>query len=183
MFRAAHLMSDTELSLQERYAPENRCFGCGPANARGLRIRSFPISEDPAGEVVADWTPAPHHLAFEGVLNGGIIGTLLDCHSNWTASWHLMRRDGLEQAPTTVTADFHVMLRRPTPTDQPVHLSARAIASEGRKVTVEASLSSGGVTTASCTGHFIAVGPDHPAHAAWQGARHHASDAGGPPAS
>ena len=71
-------MSDA-LSVQERYAPENACFGCGPANPKGLRIRSF---ED--GDVLrAEWTPQGHHEAFEGMLNGGIIGALMDCHSNW----------------------------------------------------------------------------------------------------
>ena len=85
-------MSD-DLCLQERYAPDNACFGCGPANAEGLRIRSFPTSDDADAEVVARWTPSKHHEAFEGMLNGGIIGALLDCHSNWTAAWHLMKTD------------------------------------------------------------------------------------------
>ncbi len=65
-------MSTTDLlSLQERYGAHSSCFGCGPANPQGLRIRSRV-----EGEVVAaDWTPAEHHRAFPGVLNGGIIGT------------------------------------------------------------------------------------------------------------
>ena len=29
------------ISLQEQFAPASICFGCGPANDRGLRIRSF----------------------------------------------------------------------------------------------------------------------------------------------
>ena len=33
---------DLTLSVQERYAPRSICFGCGPANARGLHIRSVP---------------------------------------------------------------------------------------------------------------------------------------------
>jgi hypothetical protein len=69
-------------SLQERYAPNNACWGCGPANAEGLRIRSFPRGD----EVVAEWKPEPRYEAFPGVLNGGIIGTLLDCHCNWAAA-------------------------------------------------------------------------------------------------
>src|ERR1051326_1632203 len=69
-----------EQSLQERYAPRNACFGCGPANEKGLRIRSF-VGED-GEEVVCDWKPEPHHEAYPGMLNGGIVGTLLDCHSN-----------------------------------------------------------------------------------------------------
>jgi len=40
-----------EPSLQEKYAPNNACWGCGPANLDGLRIRSFPKN----GEVVAEW--------------------------------------------------------------------------------------------------------------------------------
>jgi hypothetical protein len=49
------LLSDK--SLQETYAPGNVCFGCGPANSRGLRIRSFPEGND----VVCEWTPETHH--------------------------------------------------------------------------------------------------------------------------
>ena len=100
-----------EQSLQERYAAHNACFGCGPANEKGLRIRSFPKGE----AVVATWTPEEHHEAFPGVVNGGIIGTLFDCHSNWTAAWHLMKARGSETPPVTVTADFAVKLLRPCP--------------------------------------------------------------------
>ena len=28
-------------SVQETWAPNNICFGCGPSNEKGLRIRSF----------------------------------------------------------------------------------------------------------------------------------------------
>lgn len=153
-------------SLQETLAPQNACFGCGPANPKGLHLRSFPAGED-TDEIVATWTPEPHHEAFEGVLNGGIVGTLLDCHSNWAAAWHLMRRDDLESPPCTVTADFHVRLKRPTPSDGPVTLTARAVDSDGPKVTVEAELEAGGKTTATCTGHFAAVQPGHPAYHRW----------------
>lgn len=156
-----------ELSLQERFAPRNSCFGCGPANAKGLRIRSFPTAEAPDSEVVLEWTPQPHHEAFHNVLNGGIIGTLMDCHSNWTAIWHMIQRDGLEKAPPMVTADFHVTMKRPTPTGGPIQISARAVSSEGPRVEVEAALTAGGRVTATCVGHFVAVEPGHPAHYRW----------------
>lgn len=154
-----------EPCLQERYAPENACFGCGPANAEGLRIRSFP--GDNGDEVVADWTPSKHHEAFEGMLNGGIIGALLDCHSNWTAAWHLMKRAGEESPPCTVTADFHVKLKRPTPSRAPLQLSARPVEIDGSKVLVEATLRSGGDVCATCRGTFVAVKPGHPAYHRW----------------
>lgn len=152
-------------SLQERYAPENHCFGCGPANERGLGIRSFPVGDGDG--IVATWQPEPHHEAFDGVVNGGILGTLLDCHSNWAAAWHLMRRDSLETPPFTVTADFHVKLKRPTPSDTPLEVRARAVSSQGSKVSVEASITARDEVTATCTGTFVAVGPDHPAYRRW----------------
>jgi acyl-coenzyme A thioesterase PaaI-like protein len=146
-------------SLQRRYAPDAICFGCGPKNSKGLRIESY-VEGD---EVVALWTPEPHHQAFDGILNGGIIGALLDCHSNWTAAWHLMRRAGSDVLPCTVTADFHVKLLRPTPSEQPVRLSARVAESRADRATIDATLESDGRRTATCRGTFVAVQAGHPA--------------------
>jgi acyl-coenzyme A thioesterase PaaI-like protein len=150
-------------SLQDRYGPKTRCFGCGPANANGLQIKSF----ERDGEVVADWTPSAHHEAFDGVLNGGIIGTLLDCHCNWTAAAFFMRERGAAQPPVTVTAEYTVQLRRPTPMDGPVHLRARVVESDGRKATVEGTLEAGGKECARCRGLFVAVEEGHPAFGRW----------------
>jgi acyl-coenzyme A thioesterase PaaI-like protein len=150
-------------SLQERYAPRMACFGCGPANERGLRIRSFARGE----EIVCEWQPEPHHEAFPGMLNGGIIGALLDCHSNWAAAHHLMRRRGADSPPCTVTADYSIKLPRPTPIDQPVSLSARVVESTDDRATVEATLTAGGKVTATCRGTFVAVKPGHPAYHRW----------------
>ena len=149
--------------LQPTFAPHNICFGCGHANEKGLRIRSFPRDH----EVVADWQPASHHQAFPGMLNGGIIGALLDCHSNWTAAWHLMQRNGLDAPPCTVTAEYAVKLRRPTPADAPVHLRAWVVDSTDDRATIEAELTSGGKVSATCRGLFVSVKPGHPAYHRW----------------
>jgi acyl-coenzyme A thioesterase PaaI-like protein len=117
--------------------------------------------------VLARWTPEPHHEAFTGVLSGGIIGTLLDCHSNWTAAWHLMRKAGQATPPCTVTADYHVRLMRPTPTDGPVLLRAQVVESASDRATVEATLEAAGKVTASCRGLFVAVREGHPAYHRW----------------
>lgn len=153
----------TEQSLQERYAPHNACFGCGPANERGLRVRSIVAGDT----VVAQWTPAAHHEAFPGVLNGGIIGTLLDCHCNWTAAWHLMQRAGAESPPCTVTADYAIALKRPTPTDQAIELTARVVESSDKRAVIEGELSAAGKVCATCRGTFVAVEPGHPAYHRW----------------
>ena len=80
---------------------------------------------------------------------------------------HLMRERGLDRPPGCVTADYAIRLRRPTPTDRPVHLRAWPVESDGDRVVVDAELSSGGIITATCRGTFVAVGPDHPAFDRW----------------
>src|ERR1700731_847258 len=130
-------------SLQEQFAPNNQCFGCGPANPHGLRIRSF----EEGGVVVCEWTPEPYHLAFTGILNGGICGALLDCHSNWAAAIHLMKKSGADVPPCTVTGDFHVHLKRPTPMDTPLHLRAHVVESSDDRAIVEATLEANGKIT------------------------------------
>jgi acyl-coenzyme A thioesterase PaaI-like protein len=151
-------------SLQETFAPDSLCFGCGPKNDKGLRIRSFADGDDAC---VCVWKPEAHHLAFPGVLNGGICGALLDCHSNWTAAWHLMRKAGSSVLPCTVTAEFAVALRRPTPLDVDLSLRAKVIESSLDRATVEAEIEANGKTTATCRGIFVAVKEGHPAFHRW----------------
>lgn len=157
------MAAGSEPSLQERYAPDSICFGCGPANEKGLRIRSFLDG----GEVVMEWTPQPHHHAFEGMLNGGIIGTLLDCHMNWAAAHHLMVRAVADKPPCTVTGEFSVRFKKPTPIASPVHLRARVMESSADRAVVEATLSSGDSVCATGRGTFVAVKPGHPAYHRW----------------
>jgi acyl-coenzyme A thioesterase PaaI-like protein len=154
-------------SLQDRFSPKGICFGCGPANEQGLRIKSFIDTAVPGTvELVARFVPEPHHQAFPGVLNGGIIGALLDCHANWAAAHHLMVALGTSEPPCTVTADFHVKLKRPTPMTEVV-LRAKVVESEADRATVEATLEASGKITATCRGTFVAVKEDHPAFHRW----------------
>jgi acyl-coenzyme A thioesterase PaaI-like protein len=153
----------TERSLQEIYAPHARCFGCGPANERGLRLRSLPAAD---GHVVVDFMSSPHHDAFENVVNGGIIGTIFDCHMNWTAIYNFITTRGLDHAPACVTATFEVVFRRPTPSGL-LHVDAHVISVDGDRATVEARLTAGGKVTATSSGTFVVVKPDHPAYHRW----------------
>jgi acyl-coenzyme A thioesterase PaaI-like protein len=150
-------------SLQETYGPDTICFGCGPANPKGLRLRSFAQGD----ECVAEYRVEKHHEAFPGVVNGGIIGALLDCHSNWAATAAMMRKAGSETPPCTVTADFHVVLKRPTPSDALLQLRARAIELGDGRAVVAATLEAKGKVCATCTGTFVAVQEGHPAFHRW----------------
>src|SRR2546430_4693607 len=97
-----------EKSIQETYAPHNACFGCGPANEKGLQIRSFPQRD----EVVATFTPETYQEAFPGMLSGGVIRTLLGCHCKWAPADHLKKKTGADHPPCTVTADYAIKLTR-----------------------------------------------------------------------
>jgi uncharacterized protein (TIGR00369 family) len=151
-------------SLQEQYAPNGRCFGCGPANELGLRIRSF---EGEAGSVVATWQARPEHEAFDGFVNGGILGTLIDCHSNWTAVAALVERDGGHVAPSSVTAELSVRFRRPTPSDRPLRLVGHVVELAFDRVTVETTIEIDGEVTARGRATFVVVKEDHPAFGRW----------------
>jgi acyl-coenzyme A thioesterase PaaI-like protein len=100
-------------------------------------------------------------------VGGGILGTLLDCHSNWTAAIHLMKAAGRETPPCTVTSEFHVRLLRVTPSNGPLRLRAKVVESSADRATVEATVESGERTTATCRGTFVAVKKGHAAFHRW----------------
>jgi acyl-coenzyme A thioesterase PaaI-like protein len=152
-------------SLQDQYAAKSTCYGCGPTNEKGMKIKSFPAAD---GETVtARFRPQPHHQAFAGTVNGGVIATLLDCHSNWTATYALMKRAKTDAPPCTVTSEFHVKLLKPTPLDAELELSAKPVEVQDDRATIEATLSANGKVCATCRGTFVAVKPGHPAYHRW----------------
>lgn len=150
--------------MQDKYAPNSICFGCGPKNPKGLHIKSFPQGES----LVAEWTPEPHHAAFSDFASGGIMSVLLDCHGNWTAAYSLMRSRGLDSLPGTVTAEYTVRFLRPTPIDKAWHLKAWPTRIDGDRVFVEGEVEAGGLKTATMSGLFVAVKEGHPAYHRWQ---------------
>ena len=152
-----------ELALQDEFAPNGVCFGCGPANEHGLQLRSFVRGD----KLVAVFHPEGHHQAFPGVLNGGIIGSLLDCHCLWAAAWALMQSRRASKPPCTVTASYAVELKRPTPMDAELVLEAWVLSVEGDRATIAGTLSAGDKVCATCHGTFVAVTLGHPAYHGW----------------
>ncbi|MDH5401945.1 MAG: PaaI family thioesterase [Candidatus Heimdallarchaeota archaeon] len=151
-------------SDQERLAPNSICFGCGPANTKGLRIRSF---ED-GDSYILKYTPEHHHQAFPDVINGGIIGTLFDCHMNWRAVTHLMKTAGSSVLTAmTVTANFSISLKRPTPANVELIVDAKVLNVENDRIEVEAVMTANGKVTATGKGLFVAVKEGHPAYHRW----------------
>jgi acyl-coenzyme A thioesterase PaaI-like protein len=125
--------------------PHNRCWGCGPLNPLGLRIKSFWDGD----ETVCRFEPAPHHMAGPThVLCGGIIASVVDCHSVCTAIADGYRAAGRELGSEPllwyVTASLKIDYLAPTPIAQPVELRARVAEATGRKRVVACTLRSRG---------------------------------------
>jgi acyl-coenzyme A thioesterase PaaI-like protein len=138
------------LSIQERLYPEIGCFGCGQANAKGLRLRSYLDGDG----VVATFMPWPEHDNGLGYLNGGIISTVLDCHSAAAVMLEADRRGwvALGSAPLSfVTAGLDVQFRRPAPLLEPSLLRASLVAVDENEMTVHVELLWDGKPRATAT--------------------------------
>lgn len=151
------------LSLQQRYAAKSICYGCGPANTHGFQIASF-VEGD---LVIARFTPKPWHHAFPHIVCGGVIGTLLDCHLNWTAAWFLMQQHQLATPPCTVTSEYSIQLKRPTPMETELLLTAHLVSIEDNRATTAATLEANGKICATGQGTFVSVNEQHPAFHRW----------------
>ncbi len=146
----------TRQAMQELY-PENfsHCYGCGTRNEQGLHITSYWEGE----ESVCSFTPRPEHTAFPGFVYGGLIASVIDCHSTGTAAMaayrHEGREPGSEPALRFVTGSLHVDFLKPTPLGPPLELRSRVKEIRARKVVVETDLSVNGVVCAR--GSVVAV--------------------------
>ena len=150
-------------AVQDRYAPNSICFGCGPANKEGLQIKSYRTDDG----LEMEFECGEKHQAFPGVINGGIIGALLDCHGNWTAAMAIMDENGLDAPLCTVTAQYEVRLKRPTPLGPTLRLQSRILALQDDRAEVIIELKANGKTCATGRGLFVAVKEGHPAYHRW----------------
>ena len=143
-------------AFQDKYFYEIRyCYGCGRLNEDGLQIKSYWDGD----ETVAQYTPRPYHIAIPGYVYGGLIASLIDCHSTGTASAAAYRAEGREmdtEPPLRfVTASLHVNYLRPTPLGVPLEIRGKVTEIKGRKVIVESTLSAEGKICAQ--GEVVAV--------------------------
>ena len=152
--------TEEPLSIQQRLYPQTLCFGCGPINTKGLQLRSY--AKD--GVIVATFQPSPEHDNGLGYLNGGIICTLLDCHS---AAAVLLEAEeqGWKPLPGTVmpfvTAGLDVRFLRPAPLDEAVELRAAVLRASEQEITAEVQLDADGKTRASALASWRRWRPRH----------------------
>ena len=151
------------LPVQDGFAPNSICFGCGPSNKDGLQLKSYRSN----GGLIAEFKCEEKHQAFPGVINGGIIGSLIDCHGNWTAAMAIMDKNDWEKPQCTVTAQYEIKLKRPTPLGIKLKLNSRVLALQEDRAEVIIELKADGKTCATGRGLFVAVKEGHPAYHRW----------------
>lgn len=145
-----------EKSFQDYY-PESfsHCYGCGSKNSQGLQIKSYWDGD----ESIATFQPQEYHLAFPGYVYGGLIASVIDCHSTGTAAAAAYKEEGREPGSSPqfrfVTASLHVDYLLPTPLGPPLELRSQVTEIKGRKIVVETELSVEGQVTAK--GKVVAV--------------------------
>ncbi|MHA1992683.1 MAG: PaaI family thioesterase [Candidatus Hodarchaeales archaeon] len=130
------------------------CWGCGRNNEHGLKIKSYWDGD----EAVCVWEPKEYHIAFPGVLNGGIIASIIDCHCLNTANAAYAKENGLKMDSLLgggfMTGMLNVKFVRPTPV-KTVNLHAKIIEMGEKKIKVSCELYSGEILCA--TGGITAV--------------------------
>jgi acyl-coenzyme A thioesterase PaaI-like protein len=130
---------EAQLSIQESLYPDLTCFGCGHANPDGFHLRSYRDGD----RTVATFTPRPEHDNGFGFLNGGIITTVLDCHTAAVVMWEAHQRgwEAENRAPVPfITAGLDVRFLRPTPLGPVLSLRAEPEKISESEIVVNAEL-------------------------------------------
>ena len=128
-------MSSMSKEFFQDHMGENVCFGCGAKHPEGLRIKSYWEGE----EAVCHWQPTEKYNGWKGILNGGIIATLIDCHCMCSSMAHAYRLEkrSLDSTPfyRYATASMQLKYLKPTPTNHEVVLRASLKETHNRKTT------------------------------------------------
>ena len=148
-------------AFQDYYPDElSHCYGCGRLNEHGLQLKSYWDGD----ETVAIFHPQPYHTAFPGYVYGGLIASIVDCHSTGTAAAAKYRQEGrgmhTEPSLRFVTASLKVEYRRPTPLGVPLEVRGRVKEIKGRKVVLSARVSANGEVCAEATVVAVQM-PEH----------------------
>ena len=145
------------MSAFQDYYPDHlaHCYGCGRLNEHGYHVATVWDGE----ESVTRFTPREYHTAVPGFVYGGLLASLIDCHSTGTAAAAMYRAEGREMdtlpAFRFVTASLLVTFAKPTPLGHELEIRGRVAEIAGRKVRVASNLIVDGLVTV--TGDVLCV--------------------------
>ena len=151
-------------AFQDLYPEElSHCYGCGKNNHDGHQLKSYwqHIDKDDllASITVARFTPSDVYTALPGFVYGGMTASLIDCHGTGSASAMAYLAQGREMGTSPilrfVTGALNVSFLAPTPQGVELELVGRFSEVKDRKITVDITLSAGGVVCSK--GQVIAI--------------------------
>lgn len=161
-------MEQKKHALQDLAAPDGVCFGCGPKNKHGLRIKSYWDRDNV--HVVATHMPEALYSGWPSLVYGGLIACLIDCHSNWTVMANHYRNEDREPGTLPridcVTGTLGVKYIKPTPMGVLLTLKARVEGKVERKTRVLCEVYAGDTLTALGDSVFVRVDVGHLANTA-----------------
>ena len=139
-------------AIQDHFRGDHAiCYGCGRDNAHGLHVRTHWDGQTGTFR----FTPETYHTAFPGVVYGGLIASLFDCHCIGTAIAAAYDAEGRPPGSMPgimyVTANLNVNYLRPAPMDRELLLKAHIVETQGKKTTVAGTLSENGAECANAT--------------------------------
>lgn len=142
-------------AIQDHYPEDvSHCYGCGRLNDSGHQIKT----RSHQGGTLTEFVPKPYHTGVPGFSYGGLIASIIDCHSTGSAAIFAMEAAGSEvgseESPRFVTAHLEIDYLTPTPL-APMKIVGRAVEIKGRKIVVDSELSVAGDMTAR--GHAVLV--------------------------
>jgi len=127
--------------------PENPCFGCGGANARGMKL-AFE-QDDARQRIVGRFQLGDEYQGSRGFLHGGIIAVLLDEAMGKASRFH---------GEHVVTADLRVEYLQPIRVDQEIVVEGFVARREGRQLYHEGEIRDvAGDVLARGQGRFVVI--------------------------
>ncbi len=143
-------------AFQDFYAEDfSHCYGCGSLNEHGHQIKSYWDGE----ESVAKYLPKAYHTAIPGYVYGGLLASLIDCHSTGTAAAasYKFEKSEMDTKPVLrfVTGSLKVDYLAPTPMGVELEIRGKVIEVTPKKAVVESKVLAGDVVCAK--GYVVAV--------------------------
>lgn len=146
-------------AIQDLVNPYGVCFGCGPANQDGLQLKSYWADDNEHVQCII--TPERRFNGWPGLVYGGFLAMVIDCHSNWTVIANHYKKElrDFSSKPKIdcVTGHLSIKYLKPTPMDVPLLFSGHVEGEVSRKTRVIVEVYAGDVLTVKAENLFVRV--------------------------
>jgi uncharacterized protein (TIGR00369 family) len=128
--------------------PENKCFGCGGANPRGMHL-TFD-QDDATNRIRGAFRLGPEYQGGANFIHGGIIATVLD---------EVMGKVCRFRNARAVTAELTIEYLKPVPVDADLEIEGKEIEMNGRNIHIAGEIrNQAGQVLARARARFVVVG-------------------------